>query len=871
VGTPQEALELLRQEEKETPMQALARLREAEAAGFQVDSSPFPLPPPRQGNVQGGPMLGEIPLQPDSFSPTQRADAARGVDVTTDLQDVDLRSAIGFSPNEAFTYNFLKTKLSEKSGIPEEQVLRQNERGGFEWLNPQTGRYTPVDGANLTANDFRDLYGPSATVTPAVVGGIGGTIVNPTVGTVAGASGAWFGEILRLNHGRELGVHDLNNEEMAQEATSIAQTDLLFGAAGQVAAKAKVLFNAIFRPKAFSPKEAGDILDGVGQNKALVDDLNETLELAGRDARFKLDPVADSGSALGLEQREAAAKLTNASKALRAEEIAANQTALEEYARLNLGIDLEANLVTNAGTADAARLSQNALKAERARIQEIANTNVLKSQQVATDALSAFKMLDQEVAGANTRTIVSLHEDALKSRKDALWGGYQEAIGHSPTIFKSKVKIPVSHNVSLARGRLARQRKQSTLTRTAAGGKALKDLKKGKPVDLAILDEDIKTLRALSKTADSGISGNQLRGDRDLLVKMRNDWLRKNDPATLGLLEQAEEATRIHSRFINDSAFSAMVKTNADDTLVMDNVGAFKQIFQEQSGETMRQLVQTAKNTPGGVASLQETTLRLYKANVVPAGSQFPDLRLHKQFVKNNENALRALFPDNTNMLQFGRLSQNIERTVARQKATRTTLAKSDLGKLAGANPESMGKMALGGSISEDGLRTSMRRVKAAGPEVVESFEDAFGREVYARISSSGVVSTSQISTFLKTNAVKYDIVMGPGASHRLEMLAKGLELNAATATGKQLPATTLLGQLSRAIITPPLTRRGRAQTLLEKMRVEAGARILGRAVRDEDMLRQLVLNGGNDIRDERVLSLLSQWGATSLAVDQDL
>ena len=58
----------------------------------------------------------------------------------------------------------------------------------------------------------------------------------------------------------------------------------------------------------------------------------------------------------------------------------------------------------------------------------------------------------------------------------------------------------------------------------------------------------------------------------------------------------------------------------------------------------MRQLVAVAAKKPGGKAALQATTLKLYRANVIPSGGNVPTKALHDVFVKKHEQVLNTLF-----------------------------------------------------------------------------------------------------------------------------------------------------------------------------------------------------------------------------------
>jgi len=861
-----EELDRLRSQQ-ETPRQELERLRAAQVGNLDVDTSPVELPPARIQSFGGSPLVPEFQAK---IGPTQNelSDASRGVDVRNELRDFGLRKALGFSPNQAFSADFLGKKLAEKTGLPAEQVVRFNERGQIEFFNPDTRRFTPVDSSVVTASDLADIYGPATTITPALALSVAGLVGGGPVGSIAGgALGAWLGEIARLEYGRSIGVHDLSVEETLGRAFKIAAFDAAAGTAGQLIVELRTLYKAIKTPTGFSAREAGDILSEVGKNQEIVDRINGILNRSASKNKFKLDPVADAEDALGLERREAASRSTNVTRAQRASELKANNSALDEFARDRLGIqDLEADIITNQGAEQLAKPAQLELLAKRRSIQAVADNNLARAEADALEALEQFKGLDRRAAGAQARAAVSSHEQALRTTKDNAWLGYEEAIGQ--TGLASNVRISITPEIVQAHKRAVASRKQSLLSNKSAGKKPLKEPKLGKEINLAVLDDDIKELRDILRRGDPGFSARGTKAAERQLVRLRNDYLRLNDPDTLALLEAAEKATAVHSDFINKSVFTRILRTTPNGRFELDDVNVFKSIFQEDSGEAMHQLVKIAAQQPGGVAALQSITLRLYRANVIPDGGTVPTKALHDAFVKRHEQVLGALF-DDPRLLRFGKLEANIARTSRIAERIQITLARSPLARLGGIAPERMGKAVFAEGISQSNIRSTMNVLQVAGPEMTAAFRDSVGRDIYRRITTDGALSPTKLSTLIESYGGKLTEVFGSQFVRDLQVLRKGILLNAMTQAGQNVPTQSLIGMFARSIITPPLSKRGRVQTFVERYRYQAANRALNEAVRNPDVLRAIIVNSQRDIRNARVLNVLSQIGATSLAVQE--
>lgn len=907
-------------ERKEAAFAALEAFRSPQqVGGIDVDTSPVQLPdprPPQTFGVEGG-IIPPFTTSIDRFSAEQRADAARGVDVKSELKDFNLRKAIGFSPNEAFTADFLATKLAEQTGLPAEKVVKFNERNEIEFFNPQTRRFTPVDSRNFTTSDLADIYGPGTSIGPALVGsiagGVFGTAVTPGAGTFVGVTaggglGAWLGEITRLQHGKSIGVHNLSNEEIFNAANKVAAFDVAAGTAGQLTVKLRSLYKQIIRPKGFSGEEAEGILKAAGTHQGTVDEINEILQRAGSKRRFKLDPVAEAESPLGLERREAAARVDDVARAQRSAEMKANNSALDEAARVISGIrDLEASIITNEGTEAVATPVQRALRVERQRIQAIADKNLLQAEQDAIDSLAPFRLMtskqaDKAAGGFEARQMFATHEGVLRETKTNFYNGYQRSIGQAidgdegfseALRFTSGVKVPITRDISVAHNSINKMKKESLITSKGAGPKPLKGPKPttitktdspimgldGKPltsktvtkvntIDLAVLDDDIKTVRNLLRKSDGKFSAQRLKESERLLVRLRNDYLKDNNPDALDLLEKAEKATKIHSDFVSEGAFSAMLKTTATGKYVLDEVDVFRRVFQAESVEPMRELVKIAAKKPGGIAALQATMMKFYKANVIPDGSNVPSRALHDKFVSDHAQQLKMLFKD-PSLHSFGRLESNVLRTARIAERVNTTLARSPLGKLAGVFPENMGKKVFTDSISSSNIRSTMNVLEVAGPEMSQAFKDSVGREVYRRVATGGEFNVRALMTLLETNADKLTTVFGGQYVRNLEALGKGVLLNQMTSAGPGTPTSSLIGMFARSLVTPPLTRRGRFQTFIERYRHDAANRALNAAVRDPDILHSIVVNANKDVRNARIANILSQVGATSLVLEE--
>lgn len=871
---------------------------------LDVDTSPVAVPERKEqtfGSEHG--FVPKFKTTPDSYSPDERERAAAGVDIYSELGDTELRKAIGFSPNENFTADFLARKISEKTGLPADEVVRFGPSGSIEFYNAETKRFTPLDGRNLSMGDLADLYGPSHSIVPAVGLGLLGLKGGVYTSIGAGAVGAFLGEGVRLHRGKAMGVHDMSNEDIFNQAFKVGALDAGFGLGFAGLGELKMLFRKMFKPEGMTPEEARNILSNVGKHKNDIETINEILANARNKQRLIIDPVADAEDILGLELRDAAAKTSNAAKALRDAEIKANSSALDEVARIVNRVDAPSGQVlSNEGDEAIGRVVQRGLRQERARVQahfddqlRIAEDDMMR----ALDELGHSESSSMKVAGGQrARTIVAAYQEELTTRRKGAWRTYQETIGQKipgddgfteAVRYQSKVQIPITKEIAEHHSVVQTARKESLLAGKATGKGALKGVQPtrtetsesliigldGKPavtgkvtkqnhIDLAVLDDDIKEVRDLLRRGTEGFSSRKLLLAEKQLVKLRNEYLAKNNPSALQALTDAERATTIERTFVDESVFARVLKTGIDGKPVLDDISVFRAVFQEKSGRAMRELVGIARRHPGGEFGLQDAALQFYKANVTKPGSNVILKANHDKFVAEHSEVLTALFPDET-MLRFGNLEKTVTRLGKKAERVRKVLNASPLARLGGIAPERMGRQVFAEGISEKNIRQALA---ALNPEQQAAFKDAVGRHIYRTINTDNMLSTGAISGVIEKHGGKLTVVFGNTYTRDLQALRQMIHINALTTTNKELSESTLIGKFARALITPPLTKRGRLQTWFERVRKNHANEVLNRAVRDENVLRWIVRNGEKDIRNTKVMAVLGQIGGLAIAYD---
>jgi hypothetical protein len=848
--------------------------------GIPVDVSPVPLPPDTYttfgadftapGVLTGMPAsMGqtiprtEIPSKQATL--LERAAAYTGVDIRNELREMDLRRAIGYSPNKAFTADFLKRSLSERYGLPEDEVVRWGPvTGAIEFFNPQTGRFTPVDSTTFTKGDLEEMYGPGGTIAFATGGALFGALGSPLASIPVGAGAAWYGETLRLLKGRDLGVHDLTDDQIISAANRVAKWDLAAGTGGEAFMYLRRILKSLVSPTGISAEGASEMLTHIRSHEDVIAEVNAILSKSGSDKTYVLPATQEvKGATVGGIDEIYLAEVKAADEALDA--------ASRGLLNVSEGVPVRQAQITTP--------AQQALRSERDRVVGIAEDNLLRAEQRSRSLLAQYGSVNTATEGKRLVNLINVHSGVLRNHQKSAWRLYEDAIGmprrgtpaFAPaTEFTSNIQVPTTQHLVDTYTSTVKVLKDSALDLKSLSTKSLKKPKLGGTIDLAVLDRDIKLLREVMRSKNPTFSFTALQRDHDALVKLRNEYLLNNHPATLRLLEEAEHATTVYKDFIGESTFARIFKADNYGRFTIDDPSALRKVWNDKSGQTMRELVEISNQYFGGKAALQNSALRIYKANATPKGSNVQSLKLHNKFVEDNKDILDALFAD-PKLYQFGRFARSVERTTNRVKSAINALNRSGLGRIARGNKEKMAELVFSESMSEQGVRTAMNALRRLGPEAEASFRDAVGRHLYAKIAPDGVLSTKAMFDIMTKHGTRLQHIYGSQFLRRFNLLRKGLKAQTKSRVVGGPEKTTMFGYLARFLFNPPLTARGRGQTLAEALRYRAANRALHAALRDPKNLELIVAAGNREMTKRRAVAILSQLGAVGMLTAEDL
>jgi len=876
--TAQEMLEQLSQKnlaEQSPAQQRLEELRtqtgQDTVQGMPLDTSP--LEPPPDYRYHG--LTREGPISRMISPPEEIVSAAeRGVDYTTGLSG-DLRSDIGYSPGDAFTHDYIATKLAEEYGTEKAGLVRQNEYGDFEYYNKEKQRYALIDERGLSAADLKDLYGPAVTVGPELTLSVVGAFGGPWTSVGAGALGAFLGEHTRLIAGKRKGVHDLSWEEMFNEAAQLAGISAAAGTAGEIGSFALNKLRLLVSPEGFTKEEAKRMLEAF-QRPELQAELRE-INKALDDSTYKLDMAQASGHETDLALKDTAMKSDTAFKAEMKQQARDNDDALTDYLEVRTGADdIRDPMLPEASGSEV----QKGLRSHRDEIETRYAERSTVAKEESDRVLNDLPDFDETAAGRQAREIADSHAFALKNQKNASYNAYEGTIGQRSGTFTSDIRVPISREVVARKKEINKLVKASIIDKQTSGANALEGVRVGGSVDLAVLDDNIKTLNAAIRRADKGggpaeFNEQKARVAVDLLEDMRDEYLEKNYPEAYAALTKAQQDNTAYKDFVGKSALKSILRTGDN---AIEDISVFKQVFTQNDAAAMRQLVVAADKIPGARAKLQQTMLAFYRANYTDDYGVL-DRKLHDQFLKRHGNVLKELFPGDARVATFGQLARRVEAAVRREENVVKALDGTVLGRMArnggkGVAPEDLGQHIFAKGVSNKNVRQTINILEGApnSAALMQSWRESVGSNIFNKITDrNGTINIKALGNLLDNHGQTIIEAMGGRYKRDLDLFYKYALKNQQAGTGKAIEKSGLLGMFLRSTdVSPPLSQRGRFQTFVQQIRWDASNRALVAGLKDPNVLRAIIYNAERDLTDKNVIRILSQVGATGLAIGDD-
>lgn len=843
---------LLLQLSEDNPAQRLLQELTQQESGQQgVDVTPFKLPPAPQAlslEEAAGSRLGRSGRATDPFSREERAAAAAGVDILTGAPVG--RAVAGFAGNEAIAAEFFRKELTEFFG-QDVRLRKGPESGALEFFNPETRRFTTIDEATVTSRDLADFL----SLAPVFLGAGIGEIFGPVGAAVGGAAGEavsqTIGATLGVGAGFESAVGDV-----ATEAALVGGGSVAFRAveAGRRA------ISRVARPRAVSGEVAESALAAGESNQAIADEIS-------RVARRRFQPLtgqlAEEETLLGAQSALRSSPETAVVLRQRARE---NETALEAFF----------DATTPQGEIQSA-VGRQAQQAARVKTQG----RLAQGDRIIQNSIDDLDQLIQSLprAGADTsggriRALVTAERQKFKTIEADAYEAAQVRYELNPETGLSDIKIPISGEVKKTFRALSAEAKEALFAEQAAGKSILtpKSIGEATEIDLHQMEEAIRFLRRRKRLDVRGaVAGTPAGRDVDRvlqsLIRQRSKFLAKSRPDVLDAIEQAEFASAERSRLFDKSILrSILVKDDAGE-FVLRNREVIGRTIATGDKDAVSHLMRILSENPAGQQELQKTMLAFYRNEVVVDG--LPTLALHRRFMERHGESVKTIFPkQGAAMRKFGQTIAKAEDTIGRTELFKKAVARQFQGRLQDVAPENVVKKMFTDRFSAKDANRFRNLAQVGG--FLPQYERAIGDEIRRRVFTGGVLSPAKLESFLAQHDEVVFGLIGPQYVKDLRTLLSGLKTAATQPAGIARPGNSLL-DLMRVIVAPPLTRRGRAQTLGMNINRRALERAMLNAIIDPKGLRAIVAQRNAEITSKKVLGMLGALGGASIQATGEL
>jgi len=846
---------------QDAPLVEEQKWKKAPLAGG-VDVSPIELP----SRTDAGYWSGRI-----TETSAPGADLARkGIDVTSGAPAGRFKASFSKDMNYAAAY--MQKALSEyyKQDI---QIRLGPDSGVLEYLNPGTNRWTLADEARVAIADFSD----SGTLLPAVGAATGLLLGGPTpVGAAASVVGAGAGEASRLKIGEIIGANEgITTGEIAKEAIEASLWEALFVYGTTAVAGSYKFAKNLISPSPVGEKDAIAALAQMDANRQLVNDIDA---LSGVPFRPTTGQMAQDEYLLGLQTAYTGDSLEASVEVSR--RLKENETSLEAV--------FDAITPVAEDPYVAGKAVQEATKERLAPVTEKAAADVLKKTKAAEEAIAAVPDISEQAAGRGLRQEVAEARKAAKDIETDAYETYKRAYGLGDDAL-SNVKIPPSDRFTTHMETLDAERVNAIFAGQKTGkgqlisekliskqddmiqlyspdGEVLSEFPVGGEdltIDLHQLEEGIKYLRRVIRKSpmapapDAPI--NDVRRLKDEMVLLRDEYLTKTDPKLLSLAHDAEAAATKRASDFDKSVLGVIIKKDGNKYMLNDT-RVFAYVIKSNDREAAEHLAKILGQDPGAMVTAKEGLLSFYRREVAETG--FVDPKLHKKFMRDRRYVIEALFTPKEiqRMNLLGDMGKIVERSVKRYDNLMKGINKHFSGKIRDSSPENVVKTIFSKNFSSRDTNQLMRMMDAygAGPQMRE----AVGAFVRNKAFLNNRLNANNLENLIYNHGDKLKQIFGPEYVVNLGKIRDASLMIKQTSKGLVPRKTNAFTDLMRVVFAPPLTRRGRAQTLFVNMRTQAARRAVGDAIMDPKRLEAVIRLEAVDSKSKRAARVLSAIGA---------
>jgi len=832
----------------------LRRIDELRGTGSEVDKSPFDAGPSREKLVQHSEYE---PPQVLGLQPPGADIAATGVDVTTGAP-VGARLPASFAKDQlsavAYFEAILETRVRRGPDSDQPEYLRED---------PVTGkkRWTLIDESAFVGKDIGEL-GKVLPLLGAAAGGYysGGTNIGMAVG--AGA-----GEVIRLGIGEALGVNDVSAETYAVEGAKVTAIDALLGWGITKTMKAYATVRRMFKPTGAEAEEAQLALAMMESRhseklaadvEAMARRLDENARLRPTTAQLSQDEYL-----LAIEQSTLRGDMRNAVEVSRRE--------VENESTLEVAFDAITKQADDAAASyKQAQSTIDIAGAKVAREGDAAADDLALTTRGAKEPISSIETIDPQESGRALRGFVVEARKEAKRIETAAQNRYKEAYGWDGHA-ASEVQIPRTPRFQKFVKGVNQEKLDAWFKSTKAGKEKLvpKTLLGDEPLDLHQLEVSLRELKRWQRingknqvaSDTAGFDIGRMIGE---LEQLKRDTL---SPELLNLSEMAQQASKNRIKTFDKGALRTIIRKDGDEYL-LDDTQVFGYVLASNDRQAAQHFMKIVSQDPGAVVATKKSLWSFYKSETAPDGYVKP--ALHNAFMKKHNNTINAMFTpaEIKRMNSLGDIGRVVERSIKEYDNFVTGLEKTFAGKIKNTDPESMATLMFSKNFSARDVKKLMDMLDNYG--VGDSTREVVGTYVKSYAMRGGTLSLSGLDRLLdpaRGNITKLTHIYGDDYIKDLAKISGVANMIRQRAQRSLVPGkTNAFTDLMRVIIAPPLTRKGRAQSLLVNVRYDAANRALSNALLNPNELRRIVALENTQAGTSQAMRVLGQlYGSYAL------
>ena len=876
-----------------------------EPVDFFADLAPTPPPNPNTARFGEEALIEETKSRQDL--------TARGFNI--DGAPATARFLLGLAPNPESpeeAAQFVSQGLSAFFG-GEVPVGIDEKTGQLFFADPSNeGQKTIVNPPGADFGDFA-AAAPQVGVAAADVGGaaIGlavGTAaapafgpagaVSPPTGVLAGSAlGTYYGELARLKVGRDQGVHNLSDGEIAAQARRAS--GFAAGAGATVSGLARITRLVLTGGTGQVTKGlADDVGAQVEEADALIAPIRET---TGRDVAFSARAVLGRGDAT-VDATQRGLQRSSATSGIFRQQRDELNDAVDEF----LGIDRTPvddvapgpdafSAGTSINQATPVGPTINRLEQRVAR----AESDVRAAEAEIESSVRVGRANLAQETGASTREVLEREVQLSK-----------ELIGREATTLQNvsleefgAIERPIQAiRFEEVATRIDAQSKNNLLSSLnpedrAVGEKVLEAL--GERADLSkraanlSYDEAAATLSFLKRTirkAESGIETNvDIGALKQVEIALERDIGESlaRHPKTLAQWERFRRTVFNEKERLDRTIVGELLSTRASGREITVDEGVFNKIFPKGQLTNAQDVASILRRPRSGMApedrqlydtalnNIRESLRSEYLRKVFPSGRIKPGA--HKKFIEDHGEAAKLFFTKDefTKIEKTGGLIGVMERRAQALDFRGAKVLNSRLGSL--IDPTDARKTY--NNVWQKGSAGDMAVIKrrvSRNPEQLEELratvQDQLRRDTSSRIEGREVMDFRKLDTQLKTHGKQLEVLYGReyvGNLRRVQLvLQKEFENFNKGGPTPSFPNTAgALQHIGRAYVGL-FTTPGRFLTAAQRLQGRRAATLLTEAMADSRVLKELVEKRAARIDSPRALGMLAGLGALEVVIE---